>query len=373
MKKAFLEKLVSALMISSILFCLIGCYSESGDAYDVIRPPKPSEPVTEISRLNFVPAIGYYKVNKNLHYCFYIDTEKYWYQYRSGLSFMLESDYDFSLLSSQSALDFIKEVEAIPDGTSESDGPFALKIDMEYKDPDGVTHPVVKRVYGALPENWSNIVKLANELTMQRMEIPDSRRITVVNGSYLSEYHRIREYNYPQGVSLDKIINELGITYEYLYDETLRFQSDHQDVWTLIDKYTFDYLNMTDYSYFDNTQPESSTADELKEYAGKHLDNIISINDVSAVGTFRDYDFEIIRSECFEKWRKDNGVELGQYKYDMGRNLMAYGHESGEETQSCKYFECYIDPSHKYIIVIPDTTAGYNLRNYNIAYDFFRN
>ena len=256
---------------------------------------------------------------------------------------MVDEDYDYSLLSSQSAMDFIKEVEAIPNDTTEADGPFALKIDMEYKDPDGTTHPVIRTMYGALPENWDTIVKLANELTMQRMEIPVSKKITVVDGNYLREYHHIQEDEYPHGVSLDSIIKELGITYEYLYDETLCFQDGHLDVWALIDNYTFDYLNMIDYVYFETTPAEVSTEGELKEYAEKHLDHITSTNDLSAVGRFQDYSFEIVRSDCFGTWAKEYGYDIIQYN-DGSISLIIYGNESGCETQSYKDFQCYMDP-----------------------------
>ena len=382
MKKRSLFRLAAVLMIGAVLFCLIGCGNrsdnndrsmKSDESQNEAQDESDHEPQTGITRLNFVPAIGHYKVNTRQHYCFYIDTVKYWYEYRGEVSFMVDEDYDYSLLSSQSAMDFIKEVEAIPNDTTEADGPFALKIDMEYKDPDGTTHPIIKTMYGALPENWDTIVKLANELTMQRMEIPVSKKITVVNGNYLREYHHIQEDEYPHGVSLDSIIKELGITYEYLYDETLCFQNGHLDVWTLIGQYTFDYLGMKDYQFYETTQIEKSTEGELKEYAEKHLESITSMNDVSAVGKFRGNGFEIVRSDGFEKWRKDNGADI-ICSNDDSIGLIIYGNESGDETKSYKAFHCYIDPSHKYLIISPDTPgfAGHAAVNYNDVYDFFQ-
>lgn len=395
--KGIFRKLVSVLMIGAVSFCFFGCNSEnnktrktkktseSGESSyaidssfidEVINSSQPAiepaEPATRITRLNFVPATGYYKVNTNLHHCFYIDTEKYWYKYRGYTSFMVDNDYDYSLLYSQSALEFIKEVEAIPDNTTEADGPFALKIDMAYKDPDGTSHTIVKRVYGTLPDNWFAIVKLANDLTMQRMEIPTSREITVVDGEYLKQYHRIHEYHYPRGTSLDDIIKELGITYEYLYDETLLFQDDHLSVWELLDRYTFDHLNMKEYSYFETSPKEPSTPDELKEYAKKHLENITSENDVCVAGTVQKYGFQIVRSDCFEKWRKENGYDIGSPGYYNCVGYLAVTRDaSGDETASVKYYECYIDPSHKFIIIVSNTTEGYSLRNYTVVYDFF--
>lgn len=382
MKKTSLFRLAAVLMIGAVLFCIIGCGNrsdnndrslKSDESQNEAQDESDHEPQTGITRLNFVPAIGHYKVNTRQHYCFYIDTVKYWYEYRGEVSFMVDEDYDYSLLSSQSAMDFIKEVEAIPNDTTEADGPFALKIDMEYKDPDGTTHPVIRTMYGALPENWDTIVKLANELTMQRMEIPVSKKITVVDGDYLREYHHIQEDEYPHGVSLDSIIKELGITYEYLYDETLCFQNDHLDVWALIDNYTFDYLNMIDYVYFETTPAEVSTEGELKEYAEKHLDHITSTNDLSAVGRFQDYSFEIVRSDCFGTWAKEYGYDIIQYN-DGSISLIIYGNESGCETQSYKDFQCYMDPSHKFIIVLPfqGGFAGHIVNTYNVVYDFFQ-
>ncbi len=375
MKRTSFLRFIAVLMISAVLYCLIGCGIGSSDNSRSSKSDESqNEPQTGITRLNFVPAIGHYKVNTRQHYCFYIDTVQYWYKYRGRVSFMVDENYDYSLLNSQSAMDFIKEVEAIPDGTTEADGPFALKIDMEYRDPDGTTHPVKKSVYGALPENWGTIVRLANELTMQKMDIPVSRKITVVDSNYLRKYHHIQEDSYPQDISLDTIIKELGITYEYLYDETLCFQDDHLDVWTLIDVYTFDYLGMKDYIFFETTQVEKTTDGEMKEYAENHLEYITSINDVSAVGRFQDSSFEIVRSDCFEKWRKDNGVDL-VLSYDDSISLIIYGNESGsDETQSYRSFQCYIDPSHKYLIILPFKTgfAGHNVNNYNVVYDFFQ-
>ena len=57
----------------------------------------------------------------------------------------------------------------------------------------------------------------------------------------------------------------------------------------------------------------------------------------------------------------------------MSRAII-YGNESGDETKSYKAFHCYIDPSHKYLIISPDTPgfAGHAAVNYNDVYDFFQ-
>ena len=376
MKSKNTKTLVSLLLVCAMALWIPGCdkKDKKNGTYDYV-PPKAVEPETGIVRLNFVPATGYYKVNSDTHHCFYIDPTGYWDRYdfhRPDVSFMVFNDYDLSLLSSESAFEFIKEVEAIPD-SSEKNGPFAYKIDMEYKDKDGTRHTVLKKGYGKVPDNWIKIVKLANDLTMQRLEIPYDTKITVIDAEYLIKYYHIRPEYIPHGVSLDDMIKELNITYEYLYDETTALRTDHMSLDYLLDKYAFDYLKMTEYSYFENTTHQISSPEELKEYAEKHLTDIKSSDELSIGGTFNDQYIEIVRSDHFEAWKRANGVENGPYKHDKSINLKQYEEaHKNEPTYGGKLLECYIDPSKKFIIILPDSTGAYGgPRNYNIVYDFF--
>ena len=370
--KAF-KKLISVLLTGALMTGIAGCAKMEKKLVD-FPEKKPVLPKTGIVRLNFVPAIGHYKVNQRTDYCFYIDCEGYWDKYRApDVSFMVSDDYDYSLLASESAFEFIKEVESIED-RSIPGAPFAYKIDMEYKDNDGTRHTVLKKGYGQLPSNWLKIIKLANDLTMGKMEIPSSSKITVVDGNYFLEYHRIQEHNYPRGVSLDDILKELKIDYEYLYDATTRYDTHHDSAEYLIDKYSFEYLKMKDYSYFEDTKAVTSTPEELKAYAEKHLKNITSINETSAVGSFKDKIFEIVRTDHFEDWRREHGAEIGQYKYDQSINLRVYDEGmKNQPTYAGRILECWLDPSHKFVIILDDTmNMNTGMRNYNLVYDFFK-
>ena len=73
MKRKPIKKLIAVLLTGAIMTGIAGCAKNDKTPSWYTEEKKPELPDTGIVRLNFVPAVGYYKVNDRTDYCFHID------------------------------------------------------------------------------------------------------------------------------------------------------------------------------------------------------------------------------------------------------------------------------------------------------------
>ena len=73
-----------------------------------------------------------------------------------------------------------------------------------------------------------------------------------------------------------------------------------------------------------------------------------------------------------------NNEELLSYQeaadlFKRGRTWIYSLRKLGLPTYAGRILECWLDPSHKYVIILDDTmNLNTGMRNYNLVYDFFK-
>jgi len=101
---------------------------------------------------------------------------------------------------------------------------------------------------------------------------------------------------------------------------------------------------------------------DLKTYAGSKLETISSESDMSIKGTYKDYDFLIVRSDRFYDWLANNNAQ--GFHYSPGDDYIYHGEEGREWMIMFAPLAIYKDPSDKYIIIT-------NCNDYKVIAEFF--
>ena len=101
---------------------------------------------------------------------------------------------------------------------------------------------------------------------------------------------------------------------------------------------------------------------ELVSYAGTKLQTISKTTDRSIKGVFQDYDFLIVRSDCFNEWLSDN--HLNDLGYSNGYATLYYEYSWEFAAYATNNLDVYKDPSDKFIII---TNCG----DHKIIAEFF--
>ena len=107
------------------------------------------------------------------------------------------------------------------------------------------------------------------------------------------------------------------------------------------------------------------TKAELKEYVKGKLQTIDYKSDKNIRGTYKGQDFDIVRIDCYSKWRNENGLTRETYTYE-GYVMIGYITSTGFDLTSYAYLDVYKDPSGKFLIVT-------NCRDYRVISEFFEN
>ena len=102
----------------------------------------------------------------------------------------------------------------------------------------------------------------------------------------------------------------------------------------------------------------------LKTYADSKLQEITDENELRIVGKYQDYNFLIIRRDCFDEWRKYDSL-VGVY-YDSTKGYVTASYSiTVEFSKYADYsLEVFKDPSDRFIILT-------NCADYKIITEFF--
>lgn len=246
-------------------------------------------------------------------------------------------------LTSTAAMQLIKEINTLPDVMGDETDPFAYKIRMQYYDENGERVLAEKYGYGVFPENWSRIVAYHNKIN-ERDKLTNSTDIVIVDAELLKNEFGVTEDMFPKGVSVEKYLEDTGLTYPDLYDGIF-YRDAH------IHAYLYDYYDLASHRIKADTAASASDTDALKEYAEANLDRIEKADEISVEGSFRGYDFQIIRFDHFEDWKTERGVDGEITTQDDTINIF-YTINCGPEGMT--YPEdhyVYKDPTNRFLII----------------------
>ena len=101
---------------------------------------------------------------------------------------------------------------------------------------------------------------------------------------------------------------------------------------------------------------------EFKTYATSKLQSVISESDMSIKGTYKDYEFLIVKSDRLDDWFAENSPR--GFEYSNGYAYIYHGVEGREWMVMMAPLAVYKDPSDKYIIVT-------NCNDYKVITEFF--
>lgn len=113
-----------------------------------------------------------------------------------------------------------------------------------------------------------------------------------------------------------------------------------------------------DFNSLDITVSEA----DLKTYAGSKLETISSESDLSVKGTYKNYDFLIVRSDRFYDWFLNNNYQGPPYSF--GDDYIYHGELGMEWMIEMAPLAIYKDPSDKFIIIT-------NCNDYKVITEFF--
>ena len=343
MKRTFSILLVLSL-ISAVLLSFTGCKKQQKK---VVIPE--SERVG-IDSLGVDAATGD-KRNVNRAYI-----KNYW----GGSPFDL---HDETLLSGETAMKLIDEINSLPDVYGDENDDPAYMIDLHYYDENHIEHNSKKNGYGGFPDNWKQIIAYTNEISEGREGLTDSTDLVRVDADHLREHFGITDDMLPEGVTVEEFFEIYPVTYFDLYNSTGLTSVLITDN---IRDFKYGYYNLISHRIYKDTVPATSDAQSLKEYAEENLDSITSADDICVTGTFMDHEFQIVRFDNFEKWQTDTGVDRVNVKYDDDTIDIYYDREAGYE--GAFYREkhlVYVDPSNRFLIITEDQI------NYDVINAYF--
>lgn len=281
---------------------------------------------TKINSLNFISATGDAQ-NTN---CLFASSY--------ATSFMENGTYNVSNLQSESALQLIKEIEAIPDPAN-AQGPLAFKIELVYTDEKAQVHEVKKTGYGAFPANWDTVVKLVNDITENRAGITASKDIVTIDADYILANYDISDDVLPEDVTVEDLVRDIPITYDKLYDPAEPFDLDKA-----IYDFTDSYYDISSHKLY-KFMPSASTTAEMQAFADHRLDSVESTTTMSATGKLGEYVFEIYKYDEFQTY-----ISNSEYAdlITTTDGSLRYTYSDEEKTQE---LDVYVDSSNRFIVL----------------------
>ena len=119
-------------------------------------------------------------------------------------------------------------------------------------------------------------------------------------------------------------------------------------LYTLQERENQDYdvspYRVKDRSFYENPKVVIDE-EELKEFAGSRLDKITSSTGTDYTGTYKGYEFTIVRADCFANW-----LELSGYSDRSGERdgLYLQKYRGNYEYEQIDYYK---DPSEHFLVV----------------------
>lgn len=250
---------------------------------------------------------------------------------------------NFSLMTGEAAMQLIKEINVLPEISGDEKDPFAFYIRLQYYDDDHNLILTEKTGYGGFPDNWEKIVSYTNEIS-ENKKLTDSRDIVIIDADHLRNVFGLTDDMLPDGVSVEKYLEDTGLTYADLYSPYFRIENSIRD-------YSYKYYDLASNRIKEDTSASVSGYASLKEYAEDKLDSIDASGDMSIAGDFRGYRFEIVRFDCFEDWKNNNSVDGIETASD-GTIDIYYMRNVGPEGMTCaEPHYVYVDPSSRFLSI----------------------
>ncbi|MBO4636707.1 MAG: hypothetical protein J5685_06120 [Clostridiales bacterium] len=249
----------------------------------------------------------------------------------------------YDLMTGETAMKLIEEIKMLPDLTGNEDDQFAYRIRLEYYDENTNFVSVEKYGYAIFPDNWNEIVSDFNDIS-DRNKLTYCTDIVTIDADLLRNEFGMSDDMFPEGVTVEKYLEDTGLTYLDLYLHG--FDVDYH-----VQSYRYDYYDLVSHRIFDDTVAQASDRVSLEEYAERNLDTVDSSDDISIRGTFDGYDLEIVRFDCYDEWKIRNDVN-GSLSNTDGTVDIIYDadlHMEGISTYDVLYI--YIDPSYRFLIL----------------------
>ena len=348
MRKAIC-KMITVLTLLSISLGLVGCKGNyfTDNLVDSYNKNKDESTRVGIDRIHFVSATGD-KYNTNI-----AEFHNHWGMFE-------DTDFDESLLSGDKAMELIDEIIALPEVYGDKDEQYAYSITLEYYDDNHVEKSVYRYGYGGFPDNWSKIVADINEVTKNTGNLSDSTDLVTIDADYLRANYRfdLHEDDYPEGVTLEDVIAKYPVSYYEVYG----FGYSVVDV--NLGLYLYDYYDLPSHKLTQNSTANSSDYDDLLEFADKYLDSVYNQREVSVIGKYKDWEFEIVKLDKLDEWKNSSYVTETVVNEDDGTLHFVRDIPAGLEGMTCRdNYDPYLDPSGRFVIVT-------NCRDYNVIHEF---
>jgi hypothetical protein len=251
-----------------------------------------------------------------------------------------------AVFSSDSAMKLIDEINALPDIYGDENDDPSYMISLSYYDADGNSFSLWKNGYGIFPDNWEQIITYTNEIADGRDSLSYSTDLVRVDEELLKTQFGMTEDMLPEGVTIEKFIEDTKLTYFDLYGNTSAYAVD-----SYVRNYKYDYYNLASRKIHEDTAPSVSDKLSLEEYAKENLDSIISSDDIFVTGTFMDQEFQIVRFDNFADWKHNSGG-ADDVVHNDGTVDICYLRDAGCEgmTYSEEYM-VFVDASNRFLII----------------------
>lgn len=336
-----MRKCIAFLMSVLMMLGMTGCSKEKDQPW--------------LSSLDFIAATGD-KTHPNS-----VSLSKYGVRFKSFRSGGGSEKADNSWLTSDDALKLIDMVGAMPDVLGNEEDDLAYEIRLSYYDKKENNIRLLKKGYGAFPENWKEIVDQVNKVTHNVAKITDSTEITRIDGKYLKKNFDVDESLLPGGVTLDDFVKAMEIDYKDLFGV-----GSYYDFNRGFSEFNYKYLNIGDYRLYNDTASETSSPEELKAFAEEHLDRITSQNDICIGGSYLGTFYDIVRFDHVDEWKKEHNINttVGS-SIDESIDFEYWQDSRGDETGVGKVYHVYVEPEHRFLII------SYIEPDYREIYGFF--
>ena len=348
MRKAIC-KMITVLTLLSISLGLVGCKGNyfTDNLVDSYNKNQNEATRVGIDRLSFVSATGD-KDNDNVA------------EFRNHWGLYEETDFDESLLSGDKAMELIDEIKALPEVYGDREKDHAYSITLEYYDENHEEKRLYRYGYGEFPDNWSKIVADINEVTENTGNLNDSTDLVTIDADYLRANYRfdLHEDDYPEGVTLEDVIAKYPVDYYEIYG------FGYSVVDANLGLYLYDYYDLPSHKLTQNSTANASGYDDLLEFADKYLDSVYNQREVSVIGKYKDWEFEIVKLDKLDEWKNSSYVTKTVVNEDDGTLQFVRDIPAGLEGMTCRdNYDPYLDPSGRFVIVT-------NCRDYNLIHEF---
>ena len=329
MGRKIITTVMSMVLVMSMCIAFAGCGSKAK---------------TGIISLDFLAATGN------------ADNPNTFFTYNSWGKYEFNKEKD-EMLRSDKAMELIDVIAALPNVLGSEDEPLAYEIYLTYYDSEGVERDLRKNGYGGFPDNWKEIVKLVNEVTPGHKNVTDSTEIVTIDADFLRRNFDANDSMLPEGMTLEEYVSDTGLTYKDVF-------GSYYNIEIKLNDYVYDRLEIASHRIYENTEAVPSDYESLEAYAKENLDSITEKGEVSISGKFMDCYFDIVRFDCIDTWKKENGIDTGMIERDGTYDLGMIKDAGMEGMTYTEQYNVYTDPTGRFLII---TRCG----DYEVIYAFF--